>query len=401
MANNIFINGGVDNNWSNPANWSLGLVPTATDGNTVVFNSSQVTCNVDIVNAECNGLSINFTVNLSNNNINVSGSLYCAGTTFGSTTITFVGVCSWSSNGSVLVNNVIFSSTSNVTVLGVIAFGGVITDLSGGNVNTDLSTIVVPFNYTGASFNTPLVKWNNIIINVNGAISLQNDLYLSGDLILAASFNLNSNINNYNIYVSGSLYCYGVSCGGTTTIHLTGNGVVNVGNVVLSANINFNTNGTYFIYSLKYTTGIFKITKGNIKTIPGAILAVTGSCTFSNISNLVFINIIITGSITVNSDSWFSGNAAYFTQITSTTSVNYNVNITKPVVYSKYLKIKNCTAINKNSLVVINENGNLGSNNNILFGNSTPNGFPSNNFIRLDDMCNFNDKNESTNGFPL
>lgn len=58
MAANIFI-GTLGANWGTAANWSLGVVPTASDGHIATFNAASPNCNINTSNRFCN--NINFT----------------------------------------------------------------------------------------------------------------------------------------------------------------------------------------------------------------------------------------------------------------------------------------------------------------------------------------------------
>lgn len=88
MAANIFT-GVVSADWSTATNWSLGAVPTVSDGNVVTLNSSSPACTTPIGSTYCNSLDCTgythlFSTNLFyvNGNVTMSSSMTMSGNTF-------------------------------------------------------------------------------------------------------------------------------------------------------------------------------------------------------------------------------------------------------------------------------------------------------------------------------
>lgn len=57
MANNRFT-GATNSNWGTATNWSLGAVPTVSDGNIAYFDNTSPNCTINVA-AVCNGLNFN------------------------------------------------------------------------------------------------------------------------------------------------------------------------------------------------------------------------------------------------------------------------------------------------------------------------------------------------------
>lgn len=93
MAANIF-NGSTDANWGTAANWSLGAVPTASDGNPATFDGTSPACTVNTSARVCQGL--NFTGYT--NTITMSQQITCSGSVTLNAGMTIAG------SGALLVN---------------------------------------------------------------------------------------------------------------------------------------------------------------------------------------------------------------------------------------------------------------------------------------------------------
>jgi len=221
MAANIFQSGGVNNNWNTIGNWSLGAVPTASDGNVATFDATSPNCTVNI-SAVCNG--INFTGYT--NTITMTNGIASSGSvTLGSSMI-IVG------SGGLTINSSGTLTTNGITWPNDLVVGGTST-----------------------------------VVTLAATSSIAGGLTFSGT---------SPGINLYSIYVGGSLFV-GAASGGTSTIIMNGTGSVNGNGLTLQHNLTFNTSGTITFINFAFANKTLTYTSGTIITTGSSLNLVIGA----------------------------------------------------------------------------------------------------------------------------
>lgn len=275
MANNIFTGGTTD--WGTASNWSLGVVPTATDGHITILDGSSPNLTLAGSNKVCNHFvssAFTGTLTFGVRSLTVSGDItFGTGHTFSVTT------------GGLLIN-----TTGSITTNG----------------------FVIPTNFQfGGS---------------NQTYTLQDDFYISP---LALSFNaptVNLTINNNGtpktIYAGGSVSTSAAGVGGTARLVLNGSGTINsTGSYRLDMDIN--TSGTYTIgTAFRYSTGTLSYISGTVNPATSTFFLAQngGTGTTLNVSGITWYNVATQVSATVNlGEDLYVGN-----QLTNTASLTYN-----------------------------------------------------------------------------
>jgi len=251
MAANIFT-GITSANWGTATNWSLGAVPTASDGNVATFDILSPNCTVDASNKVCNG--INFTG-------------YTNTIAFGIRTITVSG-------------NVTFGAAMLVTGTGTLAMNAT------GSLTTNTYTWPIVFQFMGTS----------------QTYTLQDDFNISGALGLNGTTNVTVNNNGTakTIYAGQNVTSSTAGSLGTALIVMNGTGLLsNTGTIRNSLEIN--TAGT-ITFGLNVRVTNFKYTAGTIDdTTFSAIIFVGFAAATSNldIGSREWINVNFVGSTTI------------------------------------------------------------------------------------------------------
>lgn len=269
MAINRFT-GATNSNWGTATNWSLGTVPTASDGHDTTFDATSPNCTVNASARVCNRLTFaGYTNTITmTNQITVSG-------------------------------NLTFGAGMNVAGTGQIVMGATAT------ITTNGYTWANRFTFAGTS----------------AIYTLADNFNLSGEMISSGSL---PTINGNNIYLSGNLSPATNMGSGTTNIILNGtctwNGAFNIQN-----NLTINTAGTitlgantrFITKTFTYTAGTV-ITTGNTMTCNGTN-AGTWNCAgitwnnftigSSNSTITLAANMYISGTLSTgtSTDTVFSG----------------------------------------------------------------------------------------------
>jgi hypothetical protein len=226
MAANIFQNGGVDNNWNTAGNWSLGVVPTYSDGNVTTFDATSPNCTINVT-SDCNILLFEngFTATVTHSNqLTVGGDITYGGT------------------GTITSTSILNLSTS---------------------CNIDTSTVAwssVRFNGTSQTF-TLLSDINCIAITFNGTTST----------VVNGLFNINC--------AGGLSRATSVNVFGTATIVLTGTGIWSDAFSIktFSSPLIINTSGTItFSGTIGKSGGLYYVA-GTTNTA-GSTLILTATC---------------------------------------------------------------------------------------------------------------------------
>lgn len=218
MADNIF-DGSTSNDWNTASNWSLGSIPTATDGHVVVFDGTSPDCSLGSSNKVCNYLMM---------------TAYTGTLSFGIRTLTVSGDITLGTGHTFSVTTGTFAINDN------------------GNINTNGFIIPSNFQFAGAS----------------KTYTLQNDLYISGLTSLNATGTLTINNDGAEkiIYCLGSITTSAAGCQGTAKIKVIGTGVFSTG-AAIQNDLDIDTTGTTTLgAAFRYSTGLFRHISGTVDT---------------------------------------------------------------------------------------------------------------------------------------
>ena len=262
MANNIFT-GLVSSDWGTSGNWSLGSVPTASDGHIVVFNASSPNCTVNSTARFANNIDFTGYTNTitMSNELTVSGNVTLSSGMGinGSGRLTISLSSTLTSNGRTWPNALRLSAQT--TLLGDISINGLFT----------VST--------------------NMIINGNYSINANGGATISGNFSQGAGTNITLNILGGTWSGSGQL-------GVNTNIG---------GTVAVSGSVTFGNSKT-----LTKLSGASVTTTGSTLTInSGATLDVDGIMWY----NVSIVSTTIIATITLNSNLNIYG--LFYTYITA------------------------------------------------------------------------------------
>ncbi len=331
MAANIFT-GATNSNWGTSTNWSLGTVPTASDGHVATFNGASPACTVNASNRVCNAIdftgytnTITFTFN-----ITVSGNVTLSATmTFsGAGTLLVSAASTLTSNGKTvnipftLSGNVTHTLADNWTVTGNLNVGSNTTQTINGNtlnvgsnfqVNPGATGVItgttsfvlngtgtVTYNASGGSFR------NNLTINTAGTIT-----FASGATFITGT--------NTLTYTAGTVVTAGatISIIGATTINL--NGIVIESLVITGQATTMTLSSNLSCVNLTCVTGTLGLVLNGSTLFVSGNMAVnqTGANVLADLSGTT--NIEYTGTGTLSSTLTISEITNNFTVNTSGT----------------------------------------------------------------------------------
>ena len=288
--------------------------------------------------------------------------------TTGTTNIIFNGTGTWShSSTGAIQNNVTINTIGTLTIGANIYYNTGTLTYTAGTVDTTGSTLNIAL---ATTFNTSGMTWNNITITA-GIHTLTSDLNCQ-NLTASASITING---LFNVNVSGNITANGV-VQGTSTIVLIGTGLWTAtnGSNTFRTPIIINTNGIITLANTLDCGGNLTYTKGIVKSNNTTITFYTS--TLINLHKIVFKNVIINASATITMNEYFSGSPSLVTNISSSTTANYNIafqdNFEK---ISKFVNINNCTLSNPQQLLVITNSPRSSTNTRgIRYINQSPNG---------------------------
>ena len=259
MAANNFV-GTTNSNWSISTNWSLGSVPTASDGNIATFTSSSPACTVHVASV-CNAVDFtNYT-----HTITFTGTLAVSGSITLGTGMTFAGAAQFS-----MTNAGVCTLTTNGKIMGI------------------------PFAIVGVA-----------------TVTLADNLNLGGAFSVSASTGtslLGNNIitNSFGVTLSSS------TSGSTSVLNLTGTTTLSASTTVYIPLL-INSTGTVTIGGFTYSGSKITYTAGTIagtSTTSSAITfgaAVTLDLSSTN-ANILPFNISMNGqTLTLLSNAYISG----------------------------------------------------------------------------------------------
>ncbi len=289
MAANIF-DGSTDSNWGTATNWSLGTVPTASDGNVATFDATSPNCTVNASNRVCNAIdftgytnTITMTFNItSSGSITLGASMVISGT--GSLTANATGTLT--SAGKTWPNAFNLGGTSQTytladdwSVSGLLTFNG-----------TTTTTINGAFTITGAAglthtsvaitSGTTNIKLTGGTWVSSGTAQLRNNLEIAGNVTIGnVAFNTGTLTRTSGI----------ATIIGGTTLTSIGSTTWNVSGITWN-NITMSTNSTHTLLgdlnltgTLKCSnnitwSGAYNINTGNLSSLTsGGIMTLSGN----------------------------------------------------------------------------------------------------------------------------
>jgi hypothetical protein len=197
MAANIFTNGAGGNTWGTAGNWSLGTIPTASDGHVATFDATSPACTVNTSARFCNAINFTGYVNTitMTNSITVSGAITLgfgvggtsslSGNLIAATTATLTSSgSSWTGNMQFNIAQT-FTLADNWTVTGTVTIG----NFSG---TTTINGVGITLNISGnidLKLNAVLV--GTAKINMNGTGFIRSDVF-SNEQTIDNEFIINS-----------------------------------------------------------------------------------------------------------------------------------------------------------------------------------------------------------------
>ena len=297
MAANNFV-GTTNSNWSRSTNWSLGAVPTASDGNVATFTSSSPACTINTVSV-CNAVDFtNYTHTITfTSNLTVSGNV-----TLG-TGMSFAG-------GATLIVNATSTFTPNgVTMTVPLNFLGVITVTMAGNlaINSTFSTSPNSGGVTLTINGFSITGTSNFSLNTGSSSSTTTTAGTTALIISGSS--------------SKTFDCGGHVCNNPITINCTGNLVLN-GFSHSTGTITYTSCGT--ISGTSTTSGAISFNGTTTLDFSSTISNVlpinfSGTGTLNLASNL-YLSGTVTGTFVINNFSWFHYGSITSSNLSGTTA---------------------------------------------------------------------------------
>jgi hypothetical protein len=292
MAANIFT-GAIDNNWGTATNWSLGVVPTASDTHTTTFDVTSPNCIVNSSARVCNILDFSGYTNTitMSNGITVSGDITLDSTmasrVAGSGGLTVNATATLTSNGGTWNNALtfagitkIFTVSDNWNILGTVLVSGAGTHtFNGNNINcngsltmnvANLGTTI--FNLVGTGTWSGSALFTGILnINTSGTITV------SGTVLFGNSLGSTlTHISGTVITTGSTLQLYGQSTLNTSGI--TWNNISNSAGISATNTLTSNLNCVNLTISVtRIINGLFNINVSGNLTVTTVILSGTAT----------------------------------------------------------------------------------------------------------------------------
>jgi len=294
MAINIFT-GATNQNYGTSTNWSLGVVPTATDGHIVTFDATSPNCTVNASNRFANNIdftgytnTITFT-----NALTVSGNITLAPTM----SIAGANVLAINNNGTITTNGVTwpngftFSGTSKtftivgtLTVFGITSFSGATSTIVNGGTLSCYGSVTIA--------NASHIISGTTQCNLNGTTTWTH--------ISTSTFGLPLNINTLGTVTFSSA---GLRYGGSgAVLTYTSGTVAGTKDLKIYSGCTINTSGmtwTTFTNAASVT-----ITLTSDLNISGSF-----TCTVNSLTINGLFNVYVGGSIHRSTSGAFRGSA--------------------------------------------------------------------------------------------
>jgi hypothetical protein len=244
------------------------------------------------------------------------------------------------------------------------------------------------------SIDTLGTSWNILNIGSNvpfGTWNIISDIWCN---YLRFAATVPVTLNNFNIYVNGSLENSNSSTvAGTTTINLIGSGFwVHAGSsTVFSSPLVINTGGIYRLGGAANPTLPNLYKNGNLNYIKGTVVArrttlfITATSTgWVNMHRIAFDAVTITGGTTQTMNEFFGGRPGKYCLVRSTTTTNVTITFTDNLEkFARWVLPSNMTVSRRGQVKLLSSKGNRNSANLgfTYFEGMQPYGIPHNNPI--------------------
>jgi hypothetical protein len=320
MAVNLFTNGAGGNTWGTAGNWSLGTVPTATDGHDTTFDATSPNCTVNASNRVCNNIDFTGYTNTITMTfqITVSGNVTLDSTmgVSGSGNLQISQTSTITSNGKVWPNNVIFANSNTKTLIGDFEISGSLTcSTSTTTINrtTSEKIIVNGLVINGITVGTAEVLMKSGTWSGSSVTGIANNLTLDGNITISTNVYYRTGTLKYSsgtITVSGS------------TLHLTQSTTIDTDGMSWNDLSLANSGATQTLLSDLDILGTTTITAAQTINSSGPTLNTAG----------IAVNNITTGTakVVLTGGTW-SGTSV--NGIANNVDINGNVTISGTVYY--------------------------------------------------------------------
>ena len=320
MANNYW-RGTTNSNWGTSTNWSLSLVPTASDGNITVFDGTSPNCTTDAGGKVCNAINFSAYTNTitMTNTITVSGNITLGSGMHvsGASSLIMNGAFTAQSNGFAWPNGLTLQGGSSPTwtLSDTWVIGGLLT------VTTTNSTIAGVIQAATCSITAgTLTLGGNITIT--GLTTIASAVVLNGP-----SYTLSTGGLNHGSTVTGTIFSI-ILTGGTWTA--TGSGYLGVpltfaGNVTLASIVAFGgaNNPT------------MSLTSGSV-TVGTGVIHIGASCIL-NVPTISWYNLIIDSAsgttVTLNGNLVITNTFTLYNSYAVTFSGTGTLTLSQPITF--------------------------------------------------------------------
>ncbi len=308
MADNKFTNGAGGNTWNTAGNWSLGVVPTGSDGHVVIFDATSPNCSMGAART-CNSINFTgytgtftmstFTLTVTNN-VTLDTGFIISGT--GTLTQTSTGTLT--SNGRSWPNQLVLSGAATRTLFGNdFVVLGLVSNGAGNTVinKTTTEKFICPgFSYNGNVSGTATIQLTGGGSNSTTGGFMSNNIEFNGSVTVTSLIVQTTTLT----YIGGSI----ANLGGTVTVLSTPNTINCVG--MYFNNLVFSTGGTAATITLSSQLNVLGVlsyttTAGTEFTMSGGYGFVCGVLSYAVTSNFI-TTIILQQNITYRITSGLS-----------------------------------------------------------------------------------------------
>jgi hypothetical protein len=196
MAVNLFQTGG-GGNWNNTASWSLGTIPTSSDGHVATFDATSPNCTLG-GNRTCNNIDFTGytnTLTMGTSTLTVSGNMtFDTGMNISGTgTLVNNASATITSNGFAWPNQLNLSGTNTKTFVGDFTCNGLLNFPSGGNPTLNKTTSEKIYAIGGLTLTSTPAGNMDVYLQggtLQGAGSFAFNLFLDGNVTVSGTIGL-------------------------------------------------------------------------------------------------------------------------------------------------------------------------------------------------------------------
>lgn len=276
--------------------------------------------------------------------------------------ISFVGTNGWlieiNTTGTVTITSAIFT-------LGSVTVAGGFNWISGEVIAGPILSIL-----RGTTFNFSNINWRAVVFsNTSNTVTLSSDLYVSGDLTIAAT----------GVTIAGpySVYAYSNFAVTSTTspatsggakIVLAGTGTFSQTSTInIGVQVEINTPGKITISGTIYKNGNFTYVKGTIDARRATLIVLASSTGWINMHRVPFKTVTITGGTTQTMNEFFGGKPGEYCTVSSTTTTNVTITFTDTFEkFARWVTLSGMTLSQRGQVKLLSSRGSR-SNTNLGF----------------------------------